>query len=512
MSRGRPHRSFALLFLGVILIQTVWLFTVAPFRAMDEFDHAQKADAVAAGHWQSPRTGLVDVRRELNSAALPVCLSRPRSSDNCGPVGAAEDGRVLVYSTASGYSPIFYAVVGSLARPFASDGYRELYVMRITVLLINGLLVALGLHVALHAFRTTWPFLAGVATLTSGATYAGMVVAPNGIENSCAFLLWMVLLAATFGQPDYKRRWTMPALLATGAVLGLLRALGPFWLACIIAAILAAAVRTTTVRGPSRSQWRACASTWGIACALGVAWTLHVGTRSAATISHSPLASSGDVPSTPPDGAHFHELPGQMVVWMLQVVGAIPYRSEPLPLLIYAAVLVLWAWLIVVGLRRADRSIRRTWCAVLAISIAVPLVTSAATLDTGWIWQGRYGWPLGLGLLLLAGTALEASPPRCSTAATRLVYTLVPSTMAIAIAVSVVDVFERERGNSPLASTGVWLTLPDAALVALVLVGVALIMSATLDAPSSLAVERGSDSPTGASGPPDSVEAGAKKP
>lgn len=491
MTAGRSRRSFALLLLGVLVLQTGWLLAVGPFRGIDEFDHAQKADAVAAGQWQSPDDALVTVRADLNTAVRPVCRSRSRESDNCGPTAAVTGGRVLVYSTASAYNPVFYAVVGTLARPFAGDGYAELYAMRVTVLLINGLLVALGLHLALHAFRTSWPFVAAVAAITPVATYAGMVVAPNGVENSCAFLLWMLLLASCFGRADVSRGWLLPALVMTGVGLGLLRALGPFWLLCIATAVLVAAGRTTTWQRIPRRVRVMCAGTWGLSCALGAAWTLQVGTSAATTASVSvtggPLASAS---TTADPGAHASDLPVQMIVWMLQVVGAIPYRDEPLPVLVYAVVLTLWGWLVIVGLRHATRSQRLAWCAVLAVSIAVPIVTSLATLSGGWIWQGRYGWPLGIGLLLLAGTALDATPPRLPDSLVRWIPSLVGATMALAIAVSVLHVTARERRYSPLSGHGTALTLPDPVLALLVVAGFALVVGATVGAHPSLPAER----------------------
>jgi uncharacterized membrane protein YkvI len=106
--------------------------------------------------------------------------------------------------------------------------------------------------------------------------------------------------------------------------------------------------------------------------------------------------------------------------------------------------------------------------AVIVLATVVPLALTATTIATsGAIWQGRYGIPLHVGAVLLAGLALD-KPARTSR---RAVVPVVAATIAVVLAqaVSIVHVLLTERARSPLSGTDEWPAPPVAAVVSLTL-------------------------------------------
>ena len=122
--------------LGLAILQALWIVTVPPFRASDEFDHAYRAAAVARGQWEATdpaadgRGTLVSVPADLVTAAHAQCADLSYTGhDNCNPAQRNDDGTVLVASGAGAYNPVYYWVVGTIARPF--EGAAALYAMRV---------------------------------------------------------------------------------------------------------------------------------------------------------------------------------------------------------------------------------------------------------------------------------------------------------------------------------------------------------------------------------------------
>ena len=86
--------------LGLAILQALWIVTVPPFRASDEFDHAYRAAAVARGQWQATEAGgdgrgtLVRVPADLVAAAHDQCAACPYTGpDNCSPAERSTTAR-----------------------------------------------------------------------------------------------------------------------------------------------------------------------------------------------------------------------------------------------------------------------------------------------------------------------------------------------------------------------------------------------------------------------------------
>jgi hypothetical protein len=145
----------------------------------------------------------------------------------------------------------------------------------------------------------------------------------------------------------------------------------------------------------------------------------------------------------------------QVPVWILQSVAIGVGRQYPAPGLVYATCGTLVAALVWAGLRRADARLRRLMLAIAVSIVLAPLLLTLATYrDAGVLWQGRYGLPWGLGLVVLAGVALDRRGPQ---------HPLPRPWLPVAVgaygfgqAVCAISVRSFEKGESPSVALGLW--------------------------------------------------------
>jgi len=457
-----------LLFAGTLLLQSAWILALPPFRGTDEFDHAYRAAAVAGGQWRAPdapaahgRGHLVVVPAALVAAAHPVCASYAYTGPaNCSPVAVLGHGRVEVASAAATYDPVFYAVIGTVAKPFR--GAAGLYAMRIAAAVLCALFVALaGWATSLWA-RSPWPVAAVVVAATPVLVFSLSVAAPNGLEMSSALTVWAALLGLHSDRVrELHARPLLAAATAGAVVLTALRSIGPLWLALVVVtAVVLLGVGTVQAVVAGNRRWViGCAAVVVTATAASVSWTLSAGTN-----------SLEDSPTRVPDRlvGTLHQLP----LWFLQGIAAFPRRSDPAPPLTYLLVTVVLAALLVAGFRAAHPRLRVTLLLTLAVTVAVPVALTIPTIRvSGPIWQGRYGLPYAVGLSLLAGLALDDVRRRDA----RATWALGTGWLALAAAqlLAVLHVLAKETRTSPLAGSPEWLRAPGWVPATLMVAGLA---------------------------------------
>ncbi len=100
----------------------------------------------------------------------------------------------------------------------------------------------------------------------------------------------------------------------------------------------------------------------------------------------------------------------QYPLWFLQGVAAFPRRRDAAPGLVYVVVGLATLAVITAGVAVASRRLRLVMAVTATVAVAVPFVLTVTTIEaTGPIWQGRYGAPYHVGLVLLAGLALDTT-------------------------------------------------------------------------------------------------------
>ncbi len=183
-----------------------------------------------------------------------------------------------------------------------------------------------------------------------------------------------------------------------GLVLVSMRGLGPgFALVALVAAALVAVpdrIRTVFTRRDTQ--------VWSAVVLVGVAatvvWTFVVGLKL-------------DQPEHPAVGFAdaFHTLP----VIVRQSIGAMGTNFLPLPVLLLAAWAVIALVAIAVGLIDASTRGRVAIGLVALATIALPITTDGYNVPSiGFPWQGRYGLPLTVGLVILACWLVDATTAR----------------------------------------------------------------------------------------------------
>jgi hypothetical protein len=386
---------------AVLVAEAAWILAVPPFAGSDEVDHAYRATGVASGQWhldQGAQHGLgllVWVPSDVVAAAEAQCTALPYNKpDNCHAVQTSGD-RSQVATSAGAYDPLFYAVVGSSAKPFHGAGAD--YAMRVATALLCAVLVALSVGVLTFAGTGRWTNLGILTALTPEVLFSGAIPSPNGVEMGVAFVLWSALLAAVRRGDDavVQRRLLMVAG-AAALPLTFMRQLGPMWVVLIVGAVIAT-IGWRQAWQTARRQRRVIA-TVAATTVVGVCWwALWQVIASHAT----GVQPSGDVKRW--------ILAFNLPAFLMQMVGAFPYRDVPAPLGVYPLVFFVIVLLLAAAWRRGPTRLSRR--AVLAISVTalvIPVVLSLVFMPSlGAIWQGRYELPFVIGVLPLCGLLLD---------------------------------------------------------------------------------------------------------
>lgn len=468
-ARGGNRWAPALIFAGVFITQMVWTWATPPFRAIDEIDHAFRAASVARGDVrpdhglpQDGRGALVEVPAKLATAARAQCEALEYTGrDNCFPVRALSDGRVLIASAAAPYSPAYYWIIGKLAQPF--DGTTALYAMRVASCLINALLIGAAAWCLQRQSASGWPLTGLLIGLTPMAIYTTMIPAPNGLELAGAVLLWCALLALQRASTHSEATGLLWLISVAGVLLASIRLTGPVFIPIIVGfAALVAPKRTLEIV-------RARAVAVGVAVALT---TLATGLHYWWMTTHLPVESTpvrveNEVRATMQ----------QPFLWFFQWIGAFPFRDNPASPLTYAACGTAIAVILVLGARQPGRS---RWIAggIVLICVVGPLAYTWATISTrGTFWQGRYALPILIGAPLVLALALDRKR-HAQGRPDRILQRALLSLQAIGGAVAIIHLVEAESSRAVSAQDPYWHQPPPVMVVMFIAAACATFMAA----------------------------------
>jgi hypothetical protein len=388
---------------GLILLQAAWILVMPPFGAVDEFDHAYRASAAAHGEIFTalgrPEDGrglLVTVNDGIAAAARAQCevLEYP-GKDNCNPVEERGGGMVTIASAAAIYQPTYYLAVGW--GTFISDGYSALYLMRVISAALCAALFALAVWMTTGWSRSPWPLISLAAIMTPTTLYSVSILAPNGVEMMLGLALWAALIgAARTADPEKTHRYLVVAT-PLACLFAWVRPFSPVWLFFLLLAwlLLLGRARILTVLRLHRRVVLLATSLIALSAASSTYWVL----------SHSSNEPPGVYKI---NGTRWGETLEEVPLWFLQVISGVPFRNTPAPFDVYMAGLVLFAFILLPMTVARTPRIRLSAALILISSLGVAIWYTYSRLPTsGTLWQGRYAWCLALGVVLLAGVALE---------------------------------------------------------------------------------------------------------
>lgn len=474
---------------------------------MDEFEHVHRAASVVEGQWFAEPTDAahgtgahLSVPADIVAATRPECEKlRYTSDETC--VGRESSSGREVSSLAGRYHPLYYAIVGTPS--LWLDGTAAIYAMRVVTIALCSALLWLAAGAA-RSMGRPWMGVALALALAPTVAYSSIVVAPNALEIMASILLWVSLLAV-FRAPQQASNAMLGRVAVGGAVLVTLRSLGPLWGVLILLTVLALTPQAwSRLRTVLRSRSGAITVlAVALVAVAGSAWTL--------------LSSSWEISNADERVATFSSSDkataiGKLLpLWVLQSVGAFPYRNNPAHPLVYACFFVVVLLLLLLAVIRTSGRLRISIVATAALALLVPAAISWTTFEQfGDSWQGRYTLPYSVGLVLLCGLIDPGRVPpwvrrRSVAVVLALVYALGHTAGPVAVQLS-------ELRISPGVENGSWILLPPVLVGLLCALGSVLIWAGGWQmtrAASPAPVSRG---PSGGSPTrPDASQAGSDR-
>lgn len=401
---GRPGWGMlSILLLSFFTLGAGWSLTTAPGGAPDEIQHSLRSIAV----WDDqlllePRPeGGATVRIPQVWSEIEVdikCFTGNQAAPaDCAASWPTDDGIIEQTGNSAGrYNPTYYLLVGLPFQLFEPE--TALHVARLLSCLLTSILLTLATGALLVRRGSVLARAGFVAALTPMALFLGSTVNPSGMEISGAIAGWVGLLMMA-------RNPTHPALryFAVVTAIGLCsmvvsRPASYLWLVVLGVVFAIAAGRRNLgilVRRPAVLVTVAAVAIVTACCLL---WNY--------------LAMTSDVSTgAPPFGglaegflATFHNSAG----WWEQQIGVLGWLDTPPPTGALWGTLLLIGAIVIPAAVGARPGMRIALLAAVAAAFGVPILAQTLLYPTtGLIWQGRYGMPLTVGVVLVAGIALD---------------------------------------------------------------------------------------------------------
>jgi Predicted membrane protein (DUF2142) len=404
ISRATYRRRWLVTFVLLVALATAWSLVTPPGGGPDEPAHAIKAAAVAGGEltgdpYPPVGGGALVVEAPASLDALdPTCFAfQAGISASCRPSYEGPDGDEEIVTTAGVSPPAYYAIVGGPLHLVPSlDG---LYLARLIGGIVAAALVATAVQLAAAA-RSRFLVVAVAVSWTPMAASLTGVVNPSSLELSAGVLVWVsgLLLVRPHPLPPWLERRLIWHFAAASALFVLSRQLSPLLLACIVGAVaLAAPLARLRELVADRRTWVA-AGVVGVA-SLFAAWWLVA----------NPVKEDATVAATAVSGRHALSTSfGYFGTLYEQMIGIFGWLDARPPAGVVLSWTVAIGVLVVLGAAVGSRRLVLALVAMMAVSVVLPGLLAASQMDEhGVIFQGRYILPLGAGVVLLAGRAVD---------------------------------------------------------------------------------------------------------
>ncbi len=399
----RMLRSWCLLTALFFAVGAAWSFSTAPGGSPDEIQHAFRAWTV----WDHqillpPAEGggaMGDMPDALVSTAagrISCFTYRPEVPADCAEPWPTEQGPLFHTTVLAGrYNPVYYLMVGwplRLAEPLTA-----MYVMRLVSALLAAVLLGLAAVCASVRFRTPLGRVGVLLGLTPLAMFLAGTVNPSGLEIAAAVCGWTGVLLLALDPGHRAGRWWAAAAGVGLSLMVLSRPASYLWLVpvvVVVAVLLDRAGWRTLVRRPA--VWVAVGTT-ALATLLALGWN---------RVAHTSDLVGSTAGGTLADGLRRALHDG--IDWWHQQVGVLGYLDTDPPISVIAATAASVLVLAVLAMAFTRGRARLALTAAVLAAVFVPVAAATAVYPgAGPIWQGRYGMPLTVGAVILAGLLLD---------------------------------------------------------------------------------------------------------
>lgn len=400
--RRLASRSF-LVFLGawaaLFVVALAWVVASPLSSGPDESGHVAKAAGVVRGQLSGAPTSLEGITTFRVPAdvgdvggAMTCFAGKPNEWAACA--SSADDLPRTLHVVRSGvgsYDPLYYALVGWPT--LVLHGAHAFFAMRAVSALLSTFLLAIVFWVAARSDRARLLVTGAAVATTPMVLYLGAVVNASGLEVSgtaaVTALGWSILHGRRRPATSEVVLLAVAVVLAASA-----RTTSPLFVVVVLVA-LCCTVSWTRLRevAGTPTVWRA-AVVAAVCVVPALVWTVAV------------AVPGGYIPSSDPArpgirAAVWHAL-SSLGAYGKGMVGVFGWQDSVAP----GPVLTGWTAGIGAAVVLGLVTIRRAWVPVVLLSASVLLLpavlqaTSAHRL--GYIWQGRYGLPVLVALVLVA--------------------------------------------------------------------------------------------------------------
>lgn len=400
---GATLRLWCALTALFFVIGAGWSFSTAPGGSPDEIQHVFRAWTVWDGQVLLPPAegggAMGDMPDALVSTAagrISCFTYRPEVPADCAEPWPEEQGPPFHTTVLAGrYNPVYYGLVGwplKLFPPLAAT-----YWMRLVSALVAAGLLALAATCVSARVRAPFARVGAVVGLTPLAMFLAGTVNPSGLEITAAVCGWTGVLLLSMDPEHPAARWWATAAGLGLSLMVLSRPASYLWLApvAVVALILINRQRwALLIRRPA--VWVALAAV-AVATVLALVW--------------NKLARTSDLVGSTLGGTLADGLRRALrdsVDWWHQQIGVLGYLDTDPPLSVMAATAASVLVLLVLALAWTRGRRRLALLAAVAAALFVPVAAAAAVYPgAGPIWQGRYGMPITVGAVILAGLLLD---------------------------------------------------------------------------------------------------------
>ena len=407
--RLTPGQVFWLAFGALFVLMSAWAFYVPAMAAADEPAHMWKAVATVRGQVVNPEilgTREVAIPEMYRDAQDFMCNAfhpdTPESICDVSKVFTQEtpEGVRQVVSPAALYNPLYYGIIGWPS--LLPDNLVNIYLMRLISVAISALFFAAGFRALRQADMPALSMVAATAVVTPSAVFLCSVINPQALEISAAFALWcQLLLVIRKPAPELlgRRMWLLAFITVMFANS---RGLSPFFLALIVISCVSLQ--------PWRFTWRVIKDrrSW---LPILVAFLGTVAASAWVLVTNG--LEGGGGPDAAPELLFRRVFKGTLYstdTYIQQIVGTFGWMDTVMPMwwvimfsvAFVASMLLVWT----VGSWR-ERTVALG--AGLVFCVLVPAVLHGREARViGWMWQGRYIFPVLIGLPVLVAFVLQA--------------------------------------------------------------------------------------------------------
>jgi hypothetical protein len=398
----------------------IWSLASPTPSGPDEPTEFIKADAVAHGTLigksvpHVPSIVLVRVSGTVfyATARAQTCVYRSSATPGgCAPRLTTHPGTYTASTYIGRYPPLYYLFAG--IPTLLTDRPWVLNAMRAVGALVNAVLLATAFAALCRWSRSVLLVVALAISVTPEVFYLGSVVNPSSIEVTSAVGAWVTASVLVFERSEEPPAGLLVAFAVCCSVLCLSRPLSPLWVFLLAVAFVAMCPHQCR-RLAEQFRFRVAASLTAAVAVLAGIYIL--------------LAKSYKFESFPlPKGTSAVDvirlILGGTQGFLTGAIGAYGAPDTYVPFLVVLIWLVGGGGLVTVALMAGQgRAVRRLAVISPLYLLLIPYgIILSHAFSNGITWQGRYGYPLSVGVPILAGGLLSRMQVR-SAITGRIVY------------------------------------------------------------------------------------------